>query len=145
MRTKGGKDIVHIKIRYNVFDNDWWKWTPLYIHIFQSNWWFYGLWCLTPLSTISLNIFWSPYILHQFDWRGRCGHDCMVVELPVQSVPITTKVVSLNHRSWRGIHVFDNDWWKWIPLYIHIFQSNWWFNGLWCLTPLSTISQLWSV
>ena len=44
----------------------------------------------------TLNIFWSPYILHQFDWRGRCGHDCMVVELPVQSVPITTKVVSLN-------------------------------------------------
>ena len=34
--------------------------------------------------------------MHQFDWRGRCGHDCMVVELPVQSVSITAKVVSLN-------------------------------------------------
>jgi len=30
---------------------------------------------------------------------GCCGHDCMVVQLPVQSVPITTKVV-----SWNPVH-----------------------------------------
>ena len=34
-------------------------------------------------------------------WRGRCGRDRMVVvfTMPMQSVPITTKVVSSNHAQ----------------------------------------------
>jgi hypothetical protein len=41
-----------------------------------------GLWCLTPLSTI---------------------FQLLDLQLPVQSVPIITKVVSSNPRSWRGV------------------------------------------
>ena len=38
--------------------------------------------------------------LHLITWRGRRGRDCIcsfILQLPVQSVPIKTNVVSSNH------------------------------------------------
>ena len=49
-----------------------------------------------PKSTLLIYLI-SAQMKYNFP-RGRCGRDCMEldVQLPMQSVPITTKVVSSN-------------------------------------------------
>jgi hypothetical protein len=42
---------------------------------------------------------------HSYCLLGHRGLDCMswIYKLPVQTLPITTKVASLNPRSWQGV------------------------------------------
>jgi hypothetical protein len=79
-----------------------------------------GLWYLMPLSTIF-----------------QLNHGVQYLQLPMPSVPITTKVVSSNpaHDEVYSIQHY-------VIKFIFYFRQAGGFLQLWCLMPLSTIFQL---
>ena len=123
--------------------------------------WLGGLWCLVPLSTISQMVGWVVYVVqchfHQYlrwlvgwymvfsatfinildGWLG--GLWCLV---PLSSISQMVGWVVY------GVQCQFQQYLRWLVVWFMVFSATFinildgWLGGLWCLVPLSTISQM---